>query len=187
MQIETQRLVIRSFVAGDLEPIHGILQRAFEDHDMELEDRRSWLEWSRLNQVWLPRMHQLPYGDLALALKEGGELIGSVGLVPLLDVYEKLPGLSSSPQSLFNVPEVGLFWAVDPPCQGNGYATEAARGLVNFAFHELRLKRLLATTEHANAASQAVMRKLGMELLRNPDPEPPWMQVVGVIWNQRFP
>jgi hypothetical protein len=28
-----------------------------------------------------------------------------------------------------------------------------------------------------------VMRKLGMHLERNPYPEPPWLQVVGVIEN----
>jgi hypothetical protein len=36
-------------------------------------------------------------------------------------------------------------------------------------------------TEHTNAASQAVMRRLGMRMLENPHPEPGWLQVVGVL------
>jgi hypothetical protein len=36
-------------------------------------------------------------------------------------------------------------------------------------------------TEHANAASQAVMRRLGMTLRTNPHAEPAWLQVVGVL------
>ena len=50
-----------------------------------------------------------------------------------------------------------------------------------FAFTELSAARIVATTEHANLASQRVMQKLGMELRRNPLPEPPWLQVVGVL------
>jgi hypothetical protein len=77
-------------------------------------------------------------------------------------------------------PEVGLFWAVDPAQQGHGYATEAALAMIDYAFDHLRLWRIIATTEYDNHASQAVMRKAGMALTRNPLPEPAWMQVVGV-------
>jgi [ribosomal protein S5]-alanine N-acetyltransferase len=181
--IETPRLLIRPFRAEDLERIHAILERAFGDSSQSLEERRSWLAWSALSQEWLPKMHQPPYGDQAVVLKSTQEIVGAAGLVPLLDVYEQVPGLSDSPQNRFTTPEMGLFWAVDPDFQGRGYATAAARALVNFAFRELRLKRLLATTETANAASQAVMRKLGMTLHSNPYPQPAWLQVVGLLNN----
>jgi len=55
--------------------------------------------------------------------------------------------------------------------------------LIEHAFAELRLKRIIATTAHDNLASQAVMRKLGMRLACNPLPDPPWLQVVGVLEN----
>jgi ribosomal-protein-alanine N-acetyltransferase len=42
-------------------------------------------------------------------------------------------------------------------------------------------RRLIASTERTNIASQAVMRRLGMRMLSNPHPEPPWLQVVGVL------
>jgi RimJ/RimL family protein N-acetyltransferase len=45
----------------------------------------------------------------------------------------------------------------------------------------MQLRRLIATTEYDNAASQAVMRKLGMRLVHNPNPEPAWFQVVGCL------
>lgn len=38
-------------------------------------------------------------------------------------------------------------------------------------------------TEYDNLASQAVMRKLGMRLERNPLLEPRWLQVVGILEN----
>jgi RimJ/RimL family protein N-acetyltransferase len=39
---------------------------------------------------------------------------------------------------------------------------------------------VVATTEHSNAASIGVMRRLGMDVQRNPDAQPEWFQTVGV-------
>jgi len=78
-------------------------------------------------------------------------------------------------------PEVGLFWAISPSLQRKGYATEAARALVQYALGTLRLGRILASTERANSASMAVMRHLGMRLEENPFPEPFWFQVIGLL------
>lgn len=96
------------------------------------------------------------------------------------------PGLRAAGEAVSPAratPEVGLFWAIDPTQQGRGYATEAARALVAHAFGRLRLRRIIATTEYENVASQGVMRKLGMRVERNPLPEPPWLQIVGVLDN----
>jgi RimJ/RimL family protein N-acetyltransferase len=82
-------------------------------------------------------------------------------------------------------PEVGLFWAIDPKHQRKGYASEAGEALVEYAFDVLSLWRILATTEYDNHGSQAVMRKLGMNITHNPNKEPEWMQVVGVRYSER--
>ena len=79
--------------------------------------------------------------------------------------------------------EVGLLWLIEPAHQGQGYASEAAQTLIDYAFGTMRLLRLIATTEYDNLASQAVMRKLGMTIERNPFPDPPWLQVVGILPN----
>ncbi|MGH2520966.1 MAG: GNAT family N-acetyltransferase, partial [Anaerolineales bacterium] len=65
-----------------------------------------------------------------------------------------------------------------------GYATEAARALIGYAFRELNLRRIVATTDYTNEASIAVMRRLGMRIEKNPYPEPEWFQVVGVLENR---
>lgn len=187
-ELITSRLVIRPFVSADLAEIHRVLNAAFQTGDPEhlaaaLGERRSWLEWNALNATWLPAMHQPPYGDRAVILQATGQLIGAVGYVPLLMPFNQIPELARTPRpagSLQMLPEIGLFWAVDPTHRGRGYATEAGGALVDYALDTLQLWRILATTEYDNHASQAVMRKLGMTLTRNPHPEPEWMQVVGV-------
>jgi [ribosomal protein S5]-alanine N-acetyltransferase len=185
--LETSRLIIRPFAPDDLHTIHRILDLTFGDgskiaDEEALNERRSWLEWSRLSAEWLPRMFQPPYGDRAVVLKRTNEVIGAVGLVPCFDVFEQIPGLSrGGPPSTLRVAEFGLFWAIDPDQQRQGYATEAAQALIDFAFQQLRIKRLIATTEHDNAASIGVMRKLGMTIAQNPLPDPPWLQTVGIL------
>jgi RimJ/RimL family protein N-acetyltransferase len=189
--LTTERLAIRPFQHGDLAEIHRILAAAFGDGATDspraLAERGSWLEWNRLNAEWLPRMGQPPYGDRAVTLRDTGEVIGAAGYVPLLMPFDQIPDLARAPGPRAPAAmsaEVGLFWAIDPARQRRGYATEAARALIADAFERLRLWRILATTEYDNAASQAVMRKAGMTLTRNPLPQPPWLQVVGVRYAQ---
>jgi [ribosomal protein S5]-alanine N-acetyltransferase len=41
----------------------------------------------------------------------------------------------------------------------------------------------VATTSSDNAPSIGVMRKVGRHIERNPYPDPPWFQVVGVLYH----
>ena len=182
--IDTSRLRIRPFVLTDLDAVARLLNGCFGQ--APLSRRQEWLQWSVRNYAALAQLGQPPYGDYAVTLKGGGEVVGSVGLVPSLGPFGKLPLFRSrlgGPASGLFTPEVGLFWAVDPAHRGLGYATEAAAAMAAFAFDVLRVERVVATTEHDNAASIGVMRRLGMTVEANPDPEPAWFQTVGVLFN----
>lgn len=50
---------------------------------------------------------------------------------------------------------------------GQGYAAEAARGTIDYAFTELDLDELWAVTLPANARSIALLEKLGFQFLHN--------------------
>jgi RimJ/RimL family protein N-acetyltransferase len=58
--------------------------------------------------------------------------------------------------------EVGF--VVHPAYQGRGYATEAARRLIDWGFRVFGLHRVIGTTEARNAASARVLERLGMRL-----------------------
>jgi ribosomal-protein-alanine N-acetyltransferase len=181
--LETRRLLIRQFVMEDLAGIHGVLSAAFKT-DATVDDLIPWLRWSVMNYDQLSRLRQPPYGDRAVVLKESGQVIGSVGFVPCLMPFGQLPYFAARgfmPRS--SSTEFGLFWAVDPEHQRRGYATEAARAMIDAAFKRLRLGRIVATTDYDNIASQGVMRNLDMRIERNPMAEPEWMQVVGILEN----
>ena len=181
--LETERLTIRCFVMDDLQEIHRVLSAAWQEADSAeaLTARERWLRWTVANYEELAALTQPLYGDRAVVLRETGAIVGAVGFVPLLAPFGQLPGFPANEGSRRWYPEFGMFWAVDPQYQGRGYATEAARGMIDYAFEALNLGRILAGTEYGNSASTAVMRKLGMRILRNPLDDPPWFQVTGLL------
>jgi RimJ/RimL family protein N-acetyltransferase len=183
--LDTARLTIRRFVDADLEDVVRLLDACFGD--AARVERVAWLNWTLRNYDALAALHQPPYGDYAVTLRASGELVGSIGFVPSFGPFDRLPTFrtrptTSGPVALFR-PELGLFWAITPDHRKRGYAAEAAGAVARFAFDELHAERLVATTEHANAASIAVMRRIGMTVERNPDPEPAWFQTVGILFN----
>lgn len=56
--------------------------------------------------------------------------------------------------------EIG--WAIHPDYWGRGFATEAARRLLGFAFADLHVHRVVAFSHVGNVASIRVMERLGM-------------------------
>lgn len=188
--LETERLVVRPFVPHDLEDIHRILDMELADVDVGesgpkgLDQRRRWLEWTILGYEQFARLHQPPYGDRAIILKETQRMVGACGFVPCLNAFERLPSLGAGPAHGplgRTSTEFGLFYALSPAHRRRGYATDAARVMIDYAFTHLSLKRIVATTTRDNAASIAVMRRVGMRIEENPYAEPPWLQVVGIL------
>ena len=53
-------------------------------------------------------------------------------------------------------------WRIAPALWGQGYATEAAWGVLDYAFKELNVHKVVAFCKTLNVASWRVMEKLGM-------------------------
>jgi len=191
--LETERLTIRPFALEDLDVIYRILDIELGEADFgseslpNLQARKKWLEWTILGYEQFANLYLPPYGERAICLRPNGPLIGAIGLVPCIDAFDRLPYFQEKnapwERVLFSA-EAGLFYAVSPEYQGCGYASEAARRVIEFLFYSLHLKRVVATTRFDNRASIGVMERLGMQIERNPGMEPPWLQVVGVLENR---
>jgi len=187
--LETARLVIRPLELPDLPAVHELLNTSFGPASQD--ERLDWLLWTIASYAELARLYQFPYGDRGITLKRTGELIGLVELVPAYGPFGRLPGLrqalygGDAAASGLYLPAVGLFWAVAGPHRGRGYATEAAHRLIAFAFEELALGVIVATTERNNHASIGVKNRLAMQVEYHEDAEPPWFQVVGWLANPR--
>ncbi len=180
--LETARLIVRELTMDDLDAVHRLLNDAFGG-ETPREVRERWLRWTVLSYEMFAMLEQPHYGERAIALKETGELVGAIGIVPYIDSFAQVPAFKRGPDDPARA-EVGLFWAIAPAHQGRGYATEAARVVVYYLFRYLRLGRVIATTAADNHASQAVMRKLGMTVAPAQESAPPGAAVVGVLDNR---
>jgi RimJ/RimL family protein N-acetyltransferase len=179
--LETDRLLIRPFVREDATEFKRLLDEAFGRGSYGAEDEtRLLLEYNVVADKAHEALHQTPYEDRAIMLKSDGTLLGAVGFAACLAPFGQLKSFGGTPH---RTSEVGLFWALFPDQWGKGYATEAARAMVAYAFDELQLARIVATTENDNLRSIAVMKRLGMTIERNPLGEPHWFQTVGVLMN----
>ncbi|MEV1176709.1 GNAT family N-acetyltransferase [Nonomuraea sp. NPDC049784] len=84
------------------------------------------------------------HGVWLIRSKDDGDLIGAAGLRPLEEL-----GLE-------------VFYSLEPTAWGKGYATEAAGAVVEYALGPLGLPEVLAEVDKGNAASVAVVERLGM-------------------------
>lgn len=57
---------------------------------------------------------------------------------------------------------IEIVYSLAPPAWGKGYATEAARAVLDYALGTLALPEVLAEVDEGNAASVAVVERLGM-------------------------
>src|SRR4029077_6163007 len=148
---------------ADLESCHALyLETGWSDQTLSeaanRERRRAWLEWTVRSYDELLALTQPPFGERAAISQDTDEFLGLVGLVPLLAPFGQLPAFGGTAQARFE-PAVGMFWSIRPASQRRGFATEAASVLAGWAFENLKLRRLVAGTDHDNAASIAVMRR----------------------------
>lgn len=85
--------------------------------------------------------------SFAITLRNGKKLVGSISLKDINKEHRRA--------------EMG-YW-VGVPWWGNGYATEAAREVIDFGFRDLNLNKISAGHFHTNPASGRIMQKTGMK------------------------
>ena len=89
------------------------------------------------------------WGLWAVELMSTGEFIGFVGL-------------NKPKENLPFAPCVEVGWRLANKHWGQGYATEAAKRALNYAFSTLGLEEVVAFTTPNNIGSLTVMNKIGM-------------------------
>ncbi len=144
--IVTNRLILRPFMvtdAAEVEVLAGAVQIAdttkLIPHPYPSGEALRWIE-----------THQYGFNTgeqhtFAVTKKVDGLLLGAIGL-----------HVNFTHQS----GEIG-YW-IGVPFWGNGYATEAARAMIEYGFEKLRLNRIYASYFTRNPASRRVQEKAGL-------------------------
>lgn len=143
--LETERLFLTIFTEGDVPEVARLAgDRAIADTTLNLphpyaeEDARAWIATHE------PRFREEKGVTYAIRRRDS-TLLGAISL----DLNRPMRRA-----------ELGYWVGVEH--QRKGYATEAARRLVRFAFEALDLRRVFARHLARNPASGRVMEKLGM-------------------------
>jgi RimJ/RimL family protein N-acetyltransferase len=145
--LSTERLVLRPPTEADFEAWAGFDAdaRATAFFGGPIGRAAAWTNLATVAGMWALR----GYGLFSVFEAQGGRWVGRVG--PWAP--EGHPGT-----------EVG--WALTPSAWGRGYATEAARAAMAWAFDSLGWTEIIHCIDPANTASIAVAERLGSRKLR---------------------
>lgn len=146
--ISTERLTLRLMTMADVDAVHAYQSREDvcrfllhgpRDRERVAEAVAEYAAATRLE-------HDGDYWELAIERTADGRVMGHV--------YFAVVDAASAHA------EIG--WTLHPDFQGLGYATEAARAMLQVAVADLRMHRVRAELDPRNEASIALCRRLGM-------------------------
>jgi [ribosomal protein S5]-alanine N-acetyltransferase len=144
---ESSRLLFRRLLRTDYDDLYRLysdpdIRRYFPDGVRTAEETRGELEWFLGGH---PRDPQL--GLWATIEKSSGQFVGRCGLLPW---------------EIDGVAEIEIAYMIDKSRWREGFGSEAARGLVEYAFVELGLTKVIALIDPEHDASIRTAMSAGL-------------------------
>lgn len=147
---DTQRLQIRHLKPDDLDGLAALcadeIAMQYMD-DGETLSREVCEQWIGICQQ---KYKDRGYGTSGVFEKASSEFVGFCGVI-------------RAPDHDFDE----IIYAFAQPYWGKGYATEAARGMLDYVFGISKLDVIYATINAKNIASQKMMSKLNMQFVED--------------------
>ncbi|MFJ7667493.1 GNAT family N-acetyltransferase [Lysinibacillus sp. NPDC097195] len=140
MNITTQRLLIRKFVAQDWQAVYSYMSNQTVMHYMP-----EGVYTAQQVQKFITDNSGEQAKHFAIVLHDQPKVIGHL-------VFHQYFGDHTY--------EIG--WVLNPAYFQKGYASEAAHALLDYGFSKMKLHRIIATCQPENIASYRVMEKIGM-------------------------
>lgn len=145
--LSTERLELRPWREADLEPFAAL--NADPEVMRHMPRLLTRAESNALAASAASALASRGWGLWALELRASQDFLGLVGLSEV--------GFAAA-----FTPCLEIMWRLKRAAWGHGYATEAARACLEFAFTTLAAPEVVAFTVPVNERSRAVMRRLGM-------------------------
>ena len=143
--LQTNRLILREMNHNDFDALYRVLGDSdimrHYPHTFDESRVRFWIDRN------IERYRVFGFGLWAVTLRETGEMIGDCGLT-----MQNVNG--------FIRPEIG--YHIARVHQRKGYASEAARAVLDFAFSETPFRVICSYMKKDNIASSATARSIGM-------------------------
>lgn len=147
MIIETERLVLREFVAEDWQSVLAYQRdrrylQFYPDADRTEVETQDFIQMFLLQQAEQPRRKF----QLAITIQGDDTVVGTCGIRRKPD----------------NDWEADIGFELAPEHWGHGFATEAAQEIVNYGFSTLKVHRISSWCIADNIASARVLEKVGL-------------------------
>jgi RimJ/RimL family protein N-acetyltransferase len=152
--LETERLKLRPWREADIAPNTAMLADPASGRFITADGKPVTDAWAGWRNAAIMTGHWTLHGVGMFVVEEksNGEFVGRVG--PWFP--PSWPGF-----------EVG--WGIAAEFRGKGYAVEAARASIDWAFASFELDQIIHCIDRENTASQGVARRLGAEIEREMD------------------
>jgi RimJ/RimL family protein N-acetyltransferase len=160
--IETLRLWLRQLHPSDLDAMHAYLGDPLTMLYYPVPYSRDFVKQGIAKNI--ERYAKYGYGLFGVVLRESGELIGDCGLVW---------------QDLESGPELEVGYHFRREYWGNGYAPEAAKACIEFAFEHAKVDHVMSLILPENVASQRVAEKNGLRISRRIL----WKDMIHDVWS----
>ena len=149
MILKTDRLILRDFIEDDWRRIneYRLDQRYLKYYPDETVTEASSRGFVRMVMGWATEFPRLKF-QLAILRASDGILVGNCGVRTTSETNREA--------------EFGC--ELDPGAWQQGYATEAGRAILKFAFESLAMHRVWSRTIAENHAAVRVAERLGMHL-----------------------
>jgi RimJ/RimL family protein N-acetyltransferase len=152
-RLTTPRLILRPFTPEDIDAAFVIFESHPDVWKYDPGHARSYDQRAAIITKYASLNDPKGEGTLAVTLKEDGQLIGYVGL--------QLYILPAEPLA---TPEVELFYKLGREHWNQGYAFEACHVMLDYAFDQLRIKRIVTVTSRENNGSIRLLTRLGFRI-----------------------
>ncbi|HEX8369920.1 MAG TPA: GNAT family N-acetyltransferase [Pyrinomonadaceae bacterium] len=143
--LETERLILREWTPDDAPAMFEICRDAEVMRYIgtgkpykTLDEAEKFLDWA------VEYQKEKGFCRWAAIEKSSGKIVGSCGFA-----------------YTHEMPEAELGYLFGREVWGKGFATEAARAVLNYGFEKLGFREIIAITDLENTASQRVLEKIG--------------------------
>ncbi len=145
--IETDRLILRTFDERDIDPMSLINQDPKVCEFLPAIGTRE--STAKSVHGFIDHYRDHGFSPYAVELKSTCEMIGFCGLmIPAFEAHF--------------MPAVETGWRLASQQWNHGYATEAAKAVLQYAFEQLQLNEVVSFTAVENMRSRRVMEKIGL-------------------------
>ena len=176
--IETERLILRSSMMEEQKRLWEILMIPevnkwyLTSGKKHASDKEYW-SWENQEKFYKSKVDKSQKPDVfcwSIFLKETKEVIGQVS------AQEKGEDIT--------IRDVG--WFIDPKYQGKGYATEAAKAMIDYMFNEVEINEISSGAVKDNTASCRIFEKLGFTKIGEADEESPYTFYDGILTFSKY-